>query len=309
MSRRVPTVHSRGPSTVSNHIADRMAAYQQSENYSDRNGSIGTQDNDGLNKVSAYSILSSLRSKDGLKTHPSSGSSSQQVGTSSSTVTTGRTHRVPGVRAKVTYMYDEEQSEKDSSVGLPRDEVAPTAIADKIAAFQRSSATASSNTTTTNSTAASNLPTSIPIGRSSIAAVPTGKVLPVVVNCPVQPQQVSDQNNRIDDLVSATYTPIVAVKTATPRVLVEAAAAGSLHTPSLTVDQARTVLVANPEVINELDANGRTPLLVACFGKKWELATYLVEQGADVTVKDKVRLLCMYVMSIRVLVDSNVGCL
>ena len=45
---------------------------------------------------------------------------------------------------------------------------------------------------------------------------------------------------------------------------------------------------ANKDRINERDAMGRTPLLTACFARNWELATYYVELGADVQVKDKV---------------------
>lgn len=40
--------------------------------------------------------------------------------------------------------------------------------------------------------------------------------------------------------------------------------------------------------IEERDNNGRTPLLAACFSKRWEVAKYLVDKGADVTAKDKV---------------------
>jgi ankyrin repeat protein len=61
----------------------------------------------------------------------------------------------------------------------------------------------------------------------------------------------------------------------------------SLHSPTLTVDIAARVLDTHPQRLEEKDSNGRTPLLVACFGKKWEVVTFLISRGADVTVKDK----------------------
>jgi ankyrin repeat protein len=47
-------------------------------------------------------------------------------------------------------------------------------------------------------------------------------------------------------------------------------------------------LEEHPGRLNERDSNGRTPLLAACFAKKWDLAKFLVYNGADVTAKDKV---------------------
>jgi ankyrin repeat protein len=56
---------------------------------------------------------------------------------------------------------------------------------------------------------------------------------------------------------------------------------------SWTIEQVKAELNSKPELLADRDTNGRTPLLIACFAKNWDVATYLVERGADVTTQDK----------------------
>jgi hypothetical protein len=62
----------------------------------------------------------------------------------------------------------------------------------------------------------------------------------------------------------------------------------NLHNGTLSMDSIVAELQNRPQRLDERDSNGRTPLLAACFSKKWELAAYFIEKGADVSAKDKV---------------------
>lgn len=78
-----------------------------------------------------------------------------------------------------------------------------------------------------------------------------------------------------------------------PSVGSESANAETLNLHSLSnqsTEQIDAELLARPHRLEEKDSNGRTPLLAACFGRKWDMAKFFVEKGADVTVKDRVRI-------------------
>jgi hypothetical protein len=62
----------------------------------------------------------------------------------------------------------------------------------------------------------------------------------------------------------------------------------NIHAASISLVALISELASNPDRIDEKDYNGRSPLLAACFGKRWDAARYLIENGADVTIKDKV---------------------
>lgn len=62
---------------------------------------------------------------------------------------------------------------------------------------------------------------------------------------------------------------------------------GTSFQGSWDLQRVKTELQQKPEILFERDNNGRTPLLIACFAKNWDVASYLVENGADVTVQDK----------------------
>jgi len=51
----------------------------------------------------------------------------------------------------------------------------------------------------------------------------------------------------------------------------------------------RNLVERNPELVNAQDAEGRTPLYLACMSKPWnsELIALLIEKGADVNAKNK----------------------
>jgi ankyrin repeat protein len=61
----------------------------------------------------------------------------------------------------------------------------------------------------------------------------------------------------------------------------------NLHGGPVSLDDIDNELKANPGRLDERDSNSRTPLLAACFGRKWDTAKYFVEKGADVSVKDR----------------------
>lgn len=62
----------------------------------------------------------------------------------------------------------------------------------------------------------------------------------------------------------------------------------NLHGGNVTIEILSSELATSSDRLEEKDNNGRTPLLSACFAKKWDVAKYLAEYGADVTAKDKV---------------------
>jgi hypothetical protein len=62
-----------------------------------------------------------------------------------------------------------------------------------------------------------------------------------------------------------------------------------LHAPTLTVTQALQALASDVQLLHERDPSDRTPLLTACFSKKWDLVDIFIKFKADVNAKDKVR--------------------
>jgi ankyrin repeat protein len=62
----------------------------------------------------------------------------------------------------------------------------------------------------------------------------------------------------------------------------------SIHNAAATIEIVSRPQENPPDRLEEKDRNARTPLLAACFAKKWDLAKFLITKGADVTVKDRV---------------------
>jgi ankyrin repeat protein len=81
--------------------------------------------------------------------------------------------------------------------------------------------------------------------------------------------------------VATAATPVTASATS-PTILV------ALHGNNVDLEAVAKELEQRPERLNERDGNGRTPLLAACFAKKWDVAKYFIARGADVSAKDKV---------------------
>ena len=61
--------------------------------------------------------------------------------------------------------------------------------------------------------------------------------------------------------------------------LIEACTHGNL-------DKARVILEARPDIINQKDTTGATPLHYAAFGGHRSIVQYLVQQGADINATD-----------------------
>jgi len=85
----------------------------------------------------------------------------------------------------------------------------------------------------------------------------------------------------------------------------------ALFDKDLTVEEANE-LIENGVDINQIDIQGVTPLMYACFYKKYKLARFLIEKGADVDLKGKLcvtplRVACRYkdFELAKLLIDNN----
>jgi hypothetical protein len=67
----------------------------------------------------------------------------------------------------------------------------------------------------------------------------------------------------------------------------------SLHSPTLTVDIAARVLDTHPQRLEEKDSNGRTPLLVACFGTTCDVS---YQQRGRCDCQGQVRSHCAHIL-------------
>jgi ankyrin repeat protein len=85
--------------------------------------------------------------------------------------------------------------------------------------------------------------------------------------------------------VGAVITIVITLSTANLQAgeIHEAAAVGDLN-------RVRTLLEADPTLLESTDDFGRTPLNKACERKQVAIATFLIEKGADVKTKDKMEL-------------------
>jgi hypothetical protein len=104
-------------------------------------------------------------------------------------------------------------------------------------------------------------------------------------SAPSGSKQAAGDSAEADELVripvATAATPVTASATS-PTILV------ALHGNNVDLEAVAKELEQRPERLNERDGNGRTPLLAACFAKKWDVAKYFIARGADVSAKDKV---------------------
>lgn len=65
----------------------------------------------------------------------------------------------------------------------------------------------------------------------------------------------------------------------------------NIHTASLNFADLQSEIVARPNRIEEKGYSGMTPLIFSCWNKNSDVALLLLKSGANVHVKNNVRLL------------------
>jgi ankyrin repeat protein len=133
--------------------------------------------------------------------------------------------------------------------------------------------------------AAASVPGSSVSPRSNTSVKPSMTSTSTVQAVNADKLSVAGDSAEADELVripvATAATPVTASATS-PTILV------ALHGNNVDLEAVAKELEQRPERLNERDGNGRTPLLAACFAKKWDVAKYFIARGADVSAKDKV---------------------
>jgi hypothetical protein len=106
---------------------------------------------------------------------------------------------------------------------------------------------------------------------------------------PVRPITLADRMQAYQRTASATNVLAATDKSTTPSSTASDSGLPNLHNGSMTLNEVATELALRPARLDEKDINGRTPMLAACFAKRWELAKCFIEKGAEVSTKDRVR--------------------
>jgi hypothetical protein len=177
----------------------------------------------------------------------------------------------------------------------------PSLVAERKKSFSAgpSSSSSDSSKPAGTVTAGQKAPSSSLSPRANVPAVKPASADDIGVPAvPVAPTSLADRLQSYQQSASPRADSGAAVKSTSVTSAVSSAATSaavpassglpSLHAGSLSTAEIDAELLAHPLRLEERDSNGRTPLLAACFSKKWEVAKYFIEKGADVTGKDKV---------------------
>jgi hypothetical protein len=176
----------------------------------------------------------------------------------------------------------------------------PSLVAERKKSFTAGTSSSSSETSKPAGTVigGQKAPSSSVSPRANVPAVKPAGAEDRVPAVPVAPTSLADRLQSYQQSASPRADSGAAVKSTSVTSAVRSAATSatapassglpSLHAGSLSTAEIDAELLAHPLRLEERDSNGRTPLLAACFSKKWEAAKYFIEKGADVTGKDKV---------------------